>query len=191
MTTSRPKSITIIAILMLVLALLSVTSVVISRAGFGRPNFAQGANNRQGFPQNDTGNNFQGGANGQNGGNFQQGGFQRGGGVGIFSLFRVARTVGISGPVISYISIGISIIGILLALLSAYGVWKQKRWALNLAMVLALLFLIGGLPGLFFGGGRTISIFSITRSTLNVLTVLATLPVLVLGILPSVRDFVS
>jgi hypothetical protein len=194
MTTSRPKSITILAILMLVLALLSVTSTVISRAGFGRPNFAQGPNAQQGFPQNGAGNNFQPGANGQGGGNFQQGGnnnFQRGGGNGIFSLFRVARTVGIGGPVISYVGTGLSVIGILLSLLSAYGLWKQRKWALNLAMVLAIFFLLGALPSLFMGGGRAMSVFSITRSTLNVLTVLATLPVLAMGILPSVRDFVS
>jgi hypothetical protein len=194
MTTSRPKSITILAILMLALALFSATSLVISRTGFGRPNFAQGPNDQQGFPQNGAGNNFQRGANGQGGGNFQQGGnnnFQRGGGAGIFSLFRVARTAGISGPAISYIGIGLSVIGILLSFLSAYGLWKQKKWALNLAMVLAVLFLLGALPGLFFGGGPRISVFSITRSTLNILTVLATLPILAMGILPSVRDFLS
>jgi hypothetical protein len=70
-------------------------------------------------------------------------------------------------------------------------VWKQKRWALNLAIVLAILFLLGALPGFFTFGGRFFSFLTVLTSSANILKGLATLPIIVLGILPSVRDSVS
>ncbi len=82
---------------------------------------------------------------------------------------------------------GIAIIGIALALVAAFFIWKQRRWALNLGIVLAILFLLGALPGLFSLGGRFVDWIP---TSLNVLKVLASIPVIVLGILPSVRDSV-
>jgi uncharacterized membrane protein (DUF2068 family) len=73
-------------------------------------------------------------------------------------------------------------------MLCAFGVWKQKRWALNLAMVMALIFLIGAAPGLFSMGGRNINWL---RTSINALNTAASLVILFLGILPSVRDSVK
>jgi len=191
MLSAKPKSILIIAGLLILLALLSGTSALTNRVGFTRtrqPGTFTGNNGANGTAPGDgtaPGGNFQGG----NGGNFQGGNapggnFQgRGGGNNpLGSIFRIL------GPSFIYISLGITIIGILLALLSAWGVWKQKKWALNLGMVIALLFLIGALPGLFALGGRNINLL---RTSITVLSLIASVPVLVLGILPSVRDFVK
>jgi ABC-type glycerol-3-phosphate transport system permease component len=193
MLAAKPKPILIIASLLVVLALLSGTSALTNRLGFARTrqpgafsgNNAQGGNfqgnngntDPGGNAQNGNGGNFQGG-NGNNG-NFQARG---GGNNALGSIFRVL------GPSFIYISIGITVLGIILTLLSAYGVWKQKKWGLNLAMVLALLFLIAALPGLFSLGGRNINLL---RTSITILNVIASAPILVLGILPSVRDFVS
>lgn len=185
MFSAKPKPILIIAGLLILLALLSGTSALTSRIGFTRtrPPGTTG-NNAQG-----NGGNFQGG-NGNNGnfqgGNGNNGNAQaRGGGFNAFSIF---RTAGINFQIIGYISTGITILGIILALLSAWGVWKQKRWGLNLAMVLALLFLLAAAPGLFSLGGRNINWL---RTSITILNLVASVPILVLGILPSVRDTVS
>jgi hypothetical protein len=187
MLAAKPKPILIIAGLLVLLALLSGTSALTSRVGLTRTrqpgtftgNNAQGGNFQSG---DNNGSNFQGrnNNNGGNGGNFQ--------GRGGFNAFTIFRTAGINPQVIGYITTGITILGILLALLSAYGVWKQKRWGLNLAMVIALLFLIGAVPGLFSLGGRNLNWL---RTSITVLSLVASAPVVVLGILPSVRDTVS
>lgn len=196
MLAAKPKPILIIASLLIVLALLSGTSALTSRIGFARTrqpgafnsNNAQGGNFQGNNGNNAPGGNFQGG----NGGNFQggntPGGNFQGRGGGGFNAFTIFRTAGINPQVFGYISIGVTILGILLALLSAYGVWKQKRWGVNLGMVIALLFLLGAMPGLFALGGRNVNIL---RTSLTVLSLLASVPILVLSILPSVRDYLS
>jgi hypothetical protein len=182
---ARPKTITLIIAMLLLLALLSTLSLVTNRIGFGAPNrqFAPGANQGQNFNGNPQGNNgnFQG-----NNGNFQ-GGFGANRRVlGGLNLFGLSRSIGLSGPLVLYISLGLSILGILLLLASAYGIWKSKRWGLNLGTLLGLVFLVGALPGLFFLGGRNINWL---RTGTNILTALATLPILALSLLPSVRDY--
>jgi hypothetical protein len=188
MFNEKPRSLVIVAALLVLLALLSTTSTLNNYFGFTRrqpgaftANGAAGGN-FQGGNNNGTGN-AQGGNNNRTGG--AGGNFQGRGGNNIFSLF---RTSGINFQVIGYVSQGLTILGILLALLSAFGVWKQKKWGLNLGMVIALLFLIGAAPGLFTLGGRNINWL---RTTITILSVLASVPVLVYGILPSVRDSVS
>jgi uncharacterized membrane protein len=86
----------------------------------------------------------------------------------------------------TWVSLGFSILGIVLLLLCAYGIWKSKVWGLNWGMFLAIVFLLGALPGLFSMGGRNVNW---VRSGLNILSLVATLPILVLGVLPSVRDY--
>jgi hypothetical protein len=191
MSTERPKSLTTIAVLLIILALVSLISTVSTSFFVGvRP---QGAltNNRQGGNAQGGGN-FQPGQNdnGQNSGNFQQGNgnFQGRRTTGGFNLFSITRSLGLDTSIIRYLNIGIAVIGLILLGLSAYGVWKQKRWALNLAMVLALIFLVSALPGLFSISGRFLNWLRIVTDVVNVL---ASAPILVLGILPSVRDFVS
>ena len=192
MFTSRPKPIMIIAVLLVVLALLSTTSILTSRAGFARPAGAGGANrtNAQGAPGAAGGGNFQ--ANngaGTAGGNFQ--GANGGGnfaGRGGFNTFTLFRSLGLGGQTMFYVTLGVTILGILLALLSAFGVWKQKAWGLNLGMLLAILFLLAALPGLFSLGGRNINIL---RTSITIITLIASVPILVFGILPSTRDLVT
>jgi hypothetical protein len=182
MLASHLKPILIVSALLIVLALLSLVSTITSVTGMFRG--PQGV--MPGPPsggQAPAGNgNFQPGGNTSQGGNgnFQQSG--RTGRSGPSGIFRVL------GPALRYVSLGISIIGILLTLASAWGVWKQKRWALNLAMVVAILFLLGSLPGLFMGGGR---FFNAWRMVQNIVTGLSSVAVLFMGILPSVRDSVS
>lgn len=184
MTTTRTKPILTIFILLIVLALLSAVSLATSQlggVGRARPQGtfngtpAPGGGN---FTGGGNGGNFQGRNNGGNGGNFQG----RGGG-GAFAIFGAVRSLGISPQIFPFIGIGISVIGILLVLWCAYGIWKQKKKALNWAMVLGVLFLLSALPGLFFGGR-----FNLVRLILDVLNVAAAATILVMGVLPSVRD---
>jgi hypothetical protein len=187
----RPRNLVIIVVALGLIAVLSTLGLLVTGFGLGRPAFNRGnlPNNSQG------GGNFQGGnTNPQtgNGGNFQggTGSFQRRGGASLFSVAGIARTMGINFQYIRYITIVFGLIGIALTAVTAYFVWKQKRWALNLAIVLAILFLLGSLPG-FFSFGRFFSVITVLTSSANILKGLATLPIIVLGILPSVRDSVS
>ena len=181
--------------MLLLLAVVSSVSTLTSRIGFG-------ANRQFGNGTPPAGGNFQGnngnvpgqGGNGNfqgNNGNFQgnNGNFQNrriAGGFGFFNLFSLTRSLGLSFQVLGIINLVVPVLGIALLLVSAYGVWKQKKWGLNLATLLGLLFLLGALPGLFFIGGRNINWL---RTGLTVLSALASLPILALSFLPSVRDY--
>lgn len=192
MTTTRTKPILTIVILLIVLAVLSVVSLLttqLSGPGRTRP---QGSFNGTPAPGGNAGG-FQGGNGGANngggvrdgnggGGNFQG----RGGAGGAFAIFGAARQLGIDPRIFGYIGIGISIISILLVLWCAFGVWKLKKKALNWAMVLAILFLLAGLPNLFFGGR-----FNVVRLVMDILQVGAAATIIALSVLPSVRDTVE
>jgi hypothetical protein len=192
----RTRNIVIIVVALGVIALLSTVGLLATGFGLGRPAFNRGnqpGNAQSGNFQSDG--NFQGGNNNprSGNGNFQpgDGNFQRRGGLGVLSLFGAARGLGINFQYIRYVSLAIGILGIVLTIIAAVFVWKQKRWALNLAIVLAILFLLGALPGFFTFGGRFFSFLTVLTSSANILKGLATLPIIVLGILPSVRDSVS
>ena len=175
----RSRNLTIIAVLLGVIGLLSLITLLTSGVRIGQPALPQGVQPGNMVPRGD----FQPGE-----GNIPQGNFQqRGAPGGLFSLFGAARTLGFDLQYIRYVSMGIAIIGIVLTLVAAYFVWKQKRWALNLAIVLAILFLLGALPGLFSLGGRFVDWLP---TSLNALKALSSIPIIVLGILPSVRDSV-
>ena len=181
----RSRNLTIIAILLGAIALLSLIGLLTSGIRIGQPAMPQGVQPGQ-MPRRGD---FQPGEGNPPQGNFQpgDGNFQqRGGQGGLFSLFGAARSLD-QFQYIRYISMGIAIIGIALALVAAFFIWKQRRWALNLGIVLAILFLLGALPGLFSLGGRFVDWIP---TSLNVLKALAAIPVIVLGILPSVRDSV-
>ena len=188
MLSARPKPLLIIFSLLVVLALISTVSIVTSRSGFGRPTGANGANFQR---PNGAGGAGAGNAQGAaGGGNFQGNGGAAGGnfagrGGGGFNTFTVFRSIGLGGQSMLYVTLGFSILGILLTALSAFGVWKQKAWGLNLGMLMAILFLIGAVPVFFSVGGRN---FNLLRYVSPTLTVLAALPILVFGILPSTRD---
>jgi hypothetical protein len=185
MITARPKQITIIAALLVALAVISLVSTLASPMTFGgsRPQGGMPGGNPPGG--NSQGNNgtSQGQAQGQNG-NFQPRGSNSGG----FSMFSIARSLGIGGQYMTYINIGIAAVGVILALVCAWFVWKQKRWALNLAIVLAIIFLLGALPGLFSGGGGMINWL---QTGTRALSTLCSVVIVFMGILPSVRDSVS
>jgi hypothetical protein len=193
MFSSKPKPIMIITILLLVLAMLNTTSILASRTGFVRPagftnstnfqaNNGNGANGNGNF-QTTNGSGSTGNGNFQ--GNTGTGGFQRRNGFNTFTIF---RSLGLSRQVILYATLGITILGILLTLLSAFGVWKQKSGGLNLAMVMAVLFMLGAVPGLLNLGSRNINLL---RTSITLLTFIASAPILIFGILPSVRDTVT
>ena len=187
---SRPKNITVILSMLVLLAVVSAVSTATTRIGFGnaarnRPTAGLGTGQPGG--NNGTGTGTGGGQQGGTNGNFQGGGnFQNRAAGGGFNLFTVTRALGLNPQVMVYINILIPVIGILLLLGSAYGIWKQKIWGLNLATVLGLVFLVAGLPALFSIGGRNINWL---RIGLDALSVVATLPILALSFLPSVRDY--
>jgi hypothetical protein len=175
----RSRNLTIIAVLLGVIGLLSLISLLTSGVRIGQPALPQGVQPGNMVPRGD----FQPGEGHLPQGNFQQ----RGAPGGLFSLFSTARSLGIEFQYLRYVSIALGIIGIALTVVAAIFVWKQKRWALNLAIVLAILFLLGALPGLFSLGGRFVDWLP---TSLNALKALASIPIIVLGILPSVRDSV-
>jgi hypothetical protein len=198
MTTPRPKSLTTIAILLAVLALLGAVTFAFSFAtlrNFRNPsgnftpgqNFTPGGNFTPG--QGVPGGNFQGTRNfGGGNGTFRA----AGGGAGLFNLFRVQRAIGLTGTTAIVVRSVLAVAGIALALVCAWFVLKQKRWALNLAMILAVVILLSTLPGLFLGGGLGFgNLIGVARTGVNALRMLAALPIIVLGMLPSVRDYVS
>jgi hypothetical protein len=180
----------IITVLLVLLALLSATSVLTSRNGFARPAGVannptlQGTNGAAGTgsTQGNGAGNFQ--ANNGATGAARTGGANRGG----FNTFTLFRSVGLGGQTMLYVTLGATILGILIALVSAFGVWKQKSWGLNLGIAIAILFLASALPGLFSLGGRNVNLL---RTSLTVLTLVASAPILVFGILPSTRDLVT
>lgn len=211
MATTRTKSVITIFSLLIVLAVLSAASLAISQLGFlvggrGRPQFAVNGTpgpNGNFQPRNGNGNGggnggFQGGNGGGggfqggNGGNFQGGGgggFQGRGGGGAFAIFGAARSLGVNPQIFGFINIGIAVLGIVLVSLCAVGIWKQKKSALNWALVLGILFLLGALPGLFglfMGGGRFG--FNIISPILSILSLVASVGIVGMTVLPSVRD---
>jgi hypothetical protein len=97
--------------------------------------------------------------------------------------------LGISPQIFGFIGIGITVLGIVLVSLCAVGIWKQKKSALNWALVLGILFLLGSLPGLFglfMGGGRFG--FNLIRPALEILSLVTSVGIVGLAVLPSVRD---
>lgn len=190
MQTSLPKSLLTISILLIILALVSLATPFLS--GFGvnpagrQPgNMQQGGNFRpeNANPPENWG--FQGGERQPGSGNFPQRSNSN-----VFSLSGILRTLGLSGQVMTYINYGVGVIGAGLAALAAFRVWKKKKAGLNLALVLAIVFLLTALPGVF-SGLRMMDATAIMRYVLNILSAGASLVILAMGILPSVRDEVE
>ena len=185
-----------IVILLVVLALISGASLAVNQLAFSQ---LAGASFRQGrFPGGGRaatpgpgtpapGANSQGNSN--SGGNLQggNGGSFQGRGGGFFSVAGIFRALGLDFQLITYANIGIAALGIVLLLISALGVGMQKRWALYLAIAVALVFLVSAVPGFFFGGGR----FTPLRTGLNLLNSACAIAVLFLGFLPASRSSVS
>ena len=187
---AKPKTLVIIFASLVVLALLSLVSLFTSAPFLmmGRPgqmNTARGNNGRPGALPPANGSSQQGNGQGFQRGNGNDGNFQGRNGFSGFNLFRLTRSFGLDPRVMMYVGPGMSVLGIILLVLSIFGIWKLKKWGLNLGMFMGLFFLIGALPGLFSFGARNINWL---RSGINLLGFAASLPVLFLGFLPSVRD---
>jgi hypothetical protein len=200
--TPRPKTLTTIAILLAALALLSaigfaLTFAPIALLGGGPGRFSTSVSAGQGGPslegtagpiRRGSGPVFSYGPGGSGG---PQGGFQSAGPGG------AVRPLGMMGPAFFIVRNVLAVLGIVLAGVAAWFVWRQKRWALNLGMVLAVLLLLGALPGLLFGGGPRFVVadfmgwMGYAQTGLTILKPLLALPVIVLSMLPSVRDFTS
>lgn len=190
MQTSLPKSLLTITILLILLTLVSLATPFLS--GFGMNlagrlpgNMPQGSNFRPENANPPHYGGFQGGERPPGGGAFPQRS-----GSGAFNLFSLTRTFGLGGQVMIYINYGAGVIGAGLAALAAFWVWKKKKAGLNLALILAILFLLGALPGIF-SGLRMMDATVIIRYVLNIFSAGAALVILGMGILPSVRDEVE
>lgn len=180
MNTQRPAVVTIAAILLLILSLL-VAGLGISRqfgllgAGFGNGQFVPGQfQNRNFNPQNRVPFNVNpntGLPNDQNNQgttpNFTP---NRQIGAGFARIYRLIRPV----------MIGLDVILIVLAAVATIGLFKSKRWAATLAIVLAMLLLLLAIPGL-------LRIFSTIVLIENVVRMLLAVAVIVLLLLPSAR----
>jgi hypothetical protein len=212
MSTPRTNTLIAVVVLLALLALVSGASALTNVSGLIRAQqFAasgtfpggNGGNFRGGnggnFPGENGGNlpggnggNFQGGNGGNfpggNGGNFQGGtGRAQGRGGGLFTTNGIFRALGLNFQSIGYINLGIAVLGIILLLVCAFGVWSQKRWALNLTVVVTAVYLLGALGSLFFGAGR----FDLMRTGLNLLSFGGTIALLILAFWPSTRSAVS
>jgi len=211
MPAARSKSLIAIVILLVLLVLVSGAALVFSPLGFGGGGFpgrgaggfaggtragglqgssasagsSQGGSTSAGsLPGGGNGGGFQGG----NGGNFQgRGGAAGGGFLSFLTLGGIFRLLGIDFQYMGAANLGVPIFGILLALIAALGLWMQKRWALYLAVLVGILFLLGAFPGLLTGFVR----FSLTRTGMAALNALFALGVIVLACLPSTRKSLS
>ena len=218
--TARPKTVTFILAMLILLAVISAitvgTSLLFARSAFGGTGSGRqfngtpqpgrtlgngtpvagdtgtGGNTQGNGTGQGTGGNFPGAGNGQGtGGNFTggqngTGGNFQGRNQGGFSMVTIIRALGLPFQLIAILNIAIPVIGILLLLFSAFGVWKLKPWGLNLATLMGLIFLIGAISALLTPVGRTVNWLRIGE---NALSLAATLPILGLSFLPSVRDY--
>lgn len=178
MPATRSKSLAAIVILLVLLVLVSGGALVLSPLGFGGGGF------RAGGVGGTPGAGLQGGspsAGSLPGGN--SGGF-----LSFLTLGGIFRLFGINFQYMGAANLGVPIVGILLALIAALGLWMQKRWALYLAFVVGIIFLLGAFPSLL----QVFTRFSLTmRTGMAVLNTLFALGVIILGFLPSTRKSLS
>ena len=180
MDTKRPTVVTIAAIILVVLALFVTGLGIAGQLGAGRRSFT----NRQfvagQFPRGNfnsqNGGTFNGNPigslpNGQNGTGTTPN-FNRTftGGNGFTRLFRILRPI----------TIGLDVVLLILAGIASFGLFKGKRWALILAIVLAGLLILLTIPSM-------IRIFSAVVLIENLVRILLAVAVIVLLLLPVSR----
>lgn len=177
----RPNVVTIAAILLLVLSLF-VTGLGIANQfgllgrGFGNRQFlaGQGGNRNftppNGFQSNGSG--FNGFPNAQNNqGTTPNATFNRTRATGLASLFRVLRPI----------ALALDIILLVLSVVAAIGLFKMKRWAVILAIVISALVILLTIPGM-------LRIFVSINLVENLFRILVAVAVIVLLLLPSTRN---
>lgn len=182
-TLPYPKSLRILTLLLIVLAVVSLITPFISGIGFNPTGRQPGT-----MPPTDNAR--------PEGGNVPQGGLpgsgnvpQRSGGM-AFNLFGLTRALGLGVQMMPYVNYGAGLLGAGLAGLAAFWVHQRKKAGLNLALALGIVFLLGALPAIL-GGLRFANALSTARYALNLLSILASVGILALSILPSVRDEVE
>jgi hypothetical protein len=181
MNTKRPTVVTIAAILLIVLSVFVAGLGIASQygllgQGFGSRQFVAGQfqnrtfNPQSGFPVNGSPNS--GFPNNQNNQgttpNFTP---RLQSGTGIATLFRLIRPV----------TIGLDIVMLVLSVVAAIGLFRSKRWAATLAIVLAILLILLAIPGL-------LRIFSAMVLIENLIRILLAVAVIVLLLLPTARQ---
>jgi len=187
MNTKRPAILTIATVCLVLLVLISSGLALASNfglmgtafgpAGFpsgtimrGQGNFPQGGFQPgdggvpQQMPGNFDPNNLPDGQTNPGTRNFQG---NPGGTSGLFGILRYATT-------------GLNIVALVLGLLAAIGLWKQKKWGAVLAIIVAVLILLTSFSGLL----RFFSLLVFGEALLKVLLALA---VIVLLLLPAAR----
>jgi heme A synthase len=181
MSTQRPAVVTIAAILLIVLCMF-VAGFGIARQygllgiGLGNRQFVPGQfQNRNFTPPNGlpfNGGPFNGFPNDQNNQgmppNFAP---NQQIGIGFARIFRLIQPV----------TIGFNVILLVLAVVASIGLFKSRRWAATLAIVLAILLFLMAIPGL-------LRIFSPVMLIENVVRMLLAVAVIVLLLLPSARN---
>ena len=111
----------------------------------------------------------------------------RGSGQGLPIMRTVQGIVGTSGNpaglfgIISSMTTGLNVIALVLGIIAAVGLWKKKKWAAILAIILSAILLLVNLPGVT-------RIFFPLLFGINLLKVLLALAVIVLLLLPSARE---
>ncbi len=187
MQTSTPKSLLIMTILLILLTLISLATPVLSGLSAGRlPGMMLQVGK---FPPENANPPSDGGFQGRQPQPGSENFLQRSDGN-AFHPFQATRAPGLGGQAMIYINYGVGVIGAGLAGLAAFWVWRKKKSGLNLALVLAILFLLGALPGIFLGL-RMMGAAAILRYALHLLSAGISLVILVMGIMPSVRDEVE
>lgn len=195
MNSKRPLTLTIATIVLIMLVLFSSGLRLASNFGllgsaFGAGGLAgrrfmpgsgnmpsDGFNNLQPGTRPDFGNGQSNDNSGSNGGtsqtypNFQNSQGRTGG---FNTLFRFLRI----GTIALYCGV------LLLGILSAFGLWKQKKWAAILAIILASVVLLSSIPGLL----RINSWIILGETVINILLSLA---VIILLLLPASRKAYS
>jgi hypothetical protein len=172
-TTKRPPVVTIAAIVLIVLAVfvagLGIANQfgLLGRAGFGgRTFFNNQLRNRNFVPPN----------------GFPSGGFTNNQGTtpnftpNRTGITGITRLFSFLGPV----TIGLDIALLILAIVAGIGLFKSKRWAAILAIVLAVLLILLAIPGM-------LRIFSAVVLVENLVRILLGVAVIVLLLLPASR----
>lgn len=190
MQTSTPKSLLIITILLILLTLISLATPVLGGLGMNPAGRLPGMMPQVGkFPPENANPPSDGGLQGRQPQPGSENFLQRSDSD-AFNPFRVTRAFGLGGQAMIYINAAMGVIGAGLTGLAAFWVWRKKKSGLNLALVLAVLFLLGALPGIFLGL-RMMDAAAILRYALHLLSAGISLVILVMGIMPSVRDEVE
>jgi hypothetical protein len=168
----RPLTLTLGAVLLVLAALLSLSSPFLPRGrgfigagnrpagtrtpgqGTGQPGQAGQGTDQGGFGQG----NAQGGANPGAG----QGGFGQGNGQGGFGTAgRAGAGAGANATLFRFITpirIAEGIIGGLFTLVAAWGIWKRKKWGMVLALIVSVVMLLTGAVSVFLPLlGRTVT----------------------------------